>query len=456
MSARTIRRRAVLAGVLPVTALGLAACASDEQASQPAGADAGAVELDPDLYAAAVAKAKEIAGGDLGGSLEYIGPNGGGEGAILQAVYKAFTDATGTAFNYTGTQDTNNIVQSRVRAGNPPAIADLSLGVATGYATQGHLLDLTEVIGKEELEGSYNTSSLEAASVDGAVFGVYQGFSNFMLWYNPQEYTGPESPSNWQEIVDWTDGRAAEGKTTWCIAEESGAGSGFPGAQFIEVLFAKKYGPEALPSWGDGELPWTSDEVRDSWEMFGSIATDDAKVQGGVQGSLAASIATGCNGLVDAPDDAQATVWGSWVPGLIGSSVEPGTNLDFMAVPPTVEEFASTEIFQSTVAVGFQDDDAVKAFLRFLASAEAQTLLASADQWTVANTNVPSDTYSSVLLQRASETYFGDGVTLAAGPNVLADAATSSAFYKGVISYLGNPASLDSVLADIDAAANGS
>ena len=66
----------------------------------------------------------------LGGSIEYIGPNGGAEGAILQSVYKAFTDATGTDVKYTGSQDDNNIIQSRVQAGNPPDIADLSIGVA--------------------------------------------------------------------------------------------------------------------------------------------------------------------------------------------------------------------------------------------------------------------------------------------------------------------------------------
>ena len=50
----------------------------------------------------------------------------------------------------------------------------------------------------------------------------------------------------------------------------------------------------------------------------------------------------------------------------------------------------------------------------------------------------------------------GDDVTLATGPNVMANAATSAAFYKGVISYLQNPGSLDSVLQTIQKAADGS
>lgn len=439
-----------------MAALGTTGCATDEQASATPGGGSPNVELDPDLHAAAVKAASALAGGERwGGTIEYIGPNGGAEGAIMQKVYSAFTEATGTEINYTGSQDSNNIVQSRVQAGNPPAVADLALGVAQGYAADGHLLDLTDAIGADVLGSNYPDSLLEAASLEGSVFGLYQGFSNFMLWYNPSAYTGPTEPEDWQEIVEWTTSRAEQGLTTWGIAEESGASSGFPGAQFIEILFAKKYGPDLLREWGDGELAWTSDEVKDAWQMFGAFATDPRRVAGGTTGSLAAPIASGYSGLVTSPEDMQAAVWGSWLPGLVGGQVEPGQNLDFMAVPASDPAFTSTEIFQSTVAIGFQDTEPVRGFLNYIASTEAQMLLASADQWTVSNVNVPAETYSSPLLRRSAETFFGDDVTLATGPNVLADAATSAAFYRGVVAYLQDPSSLEGVLSTIDAAAKG-
>lgn len=116
--------------------------------------------------------------------------------------------------------------------------------------------------------------------------------------------------------------------------------------------------------------------------------------------------------------------------------MEPGQNLDFMAVPASDPAFSSTEVFQSTAAIAFEDTEPVRALMKCIASTEAQTLLAPADQWTVSNVNVPARTYSSPLLQRSAETFFGDGVTLATGPNVLADAATGAAFYRGVVTYL--------------------
>lgn len=431
----------------------LAGCATDEQS----GASVSTDRLDPDLYKLAVAKAADIAGDDaLDDSIEFIGLNGGAEGDVLQAVYSAFTEATGTVVNYTGTQDVNSIVQSRVQAGNAPDVVDQAFGVAIGYAEQGLLMNLSEVIGDDVLQASYSQGLLAGDSLDGNVFGIHQGFNTFMVWYNPEQYTGPTSPQSWQELADWTDEQAAEGKQAWCIAEEAGAGSGFPGAQFIENLFAKANGPDKLREWGSGELAWTSPEVKAAWEAFGAIAADDAKVSGGVTGALAASIATGYNGLVEEPASCSLSLWGSWVPGLIGATAKPGENIDFFRVPGDSPEFANTEIYGSTLTTAFNDTPTTQAFMKFIASDEAQALLASADQWAVANKNVPTSTYDSVTLQKVADEYFGDDVTLAIGPNVMNNAAVSAAMYKGVVSYLQDPSSLDSVLATIQAVADGS
>jgi len=455
-----LRRRGsttILCSVGAAIALVLTGCASDTE-SGAADTQAGSVpaRLDPALYQKAIDEAKSIAGDQqLGGSIEFIGVNGGAEGDVLKGVYKAFTDATGTAVNYTGSQDIISIVQSRVQAGNPPDVVDQTIGVADQYAKQGKLMNLSEVVGQDALTKAFGKSLVDGVSNDGKAFGIYQGFNNFMVWYNPQTYKGPTDPKSWDELTAYTDQLAAQGTPAWCIAEEAGGASGFPGAQFIENLFAKKYGPELLRQWGTGELPWTSPQVKDAFEQFGAIATNDAAVSGGTAGALAAPIATGYNGLVADPSTCQLALWGAWVPGLIGESVKPTENLDFFRVPGFSNSYDDTEIFQSTVTTAFNDTPAIQAFMKYVASTQAQALLASADQWTVADTQVPASTYSSPLLTKSADTFFStDGsVQLSTGPNVLATAAVQTAFYKGVVSYLQDPSSLDSVLQGIQAAA---
>jgi alpha-glucoside transport system substrate-binding protein len=442
MTITTISRAVLLSSTAAAFSLGLAASTLAQE-----------VNLDPALVAAAEAKAKAIAGDQaLSGSIEIIGQNGGYEGAITEAVMKPFEAATGVQIKYTGTQD-SNIILARARAGNPPQVAQVQQGVMAGLAKDGKLVDLTSFMA-DELTANFTDAVNGTASADGKTYGVYQGFSPFMFWYNPAAYTGPKDGATWADVVKWTEEQAAAGTPVWCAAQEAGGGSGFPGAQMLEVLFAKKYGPDLLRQWGDGTLAWTSPEVKDAFTMYGQVI-NEASVYGGMQGALSSSIATGYDGLVTDPVGCQAAIWGAWTAGLINAStanVKPGENLDFMAVPAASPEYASTEIFQAAPFVAFSDDAATKAFMEYLASPEQQALLASADQWAVANLNVPSTTYKSPLLKKAADTYFGSGVSLSAGPNILASQGVGLEFYKAIVDYIADPSQLDAILQRLDAA----
>lgn len=218
-------------------------------------------------------------------------------------------------------------------------------------------------------------------------------------------------------------------------------------------MFLKKYGPDLYQQWGQGQLPWTSPQVKDVFEQFGALLGNDRNVSGGVAGMLSAPIATGYNGLTAASPSCQVALWGSWTPALIGPTAKPGTNIDFYRVPATDRKYANDESFQATVSVAFNDNPTTKAFLRFMASTPAQTYLASLGRWPVANKNVPASAYPTPVLQKISAEYFGTtGVQFRAGPQVLASAAKIKAFRSGIVSYLQNPSQLDSILQTIQSA----
>jgi len=451
MAVTTRHRRRWIAAVAASVSMAalLTGCATQQQAE----GGTSTSSTNSNYYKAAVAEAKAIANGKkLNPSLSMIGSNSGAEGQTLQDVYKAFTEGAGVKVNYTGSQDITAIVQSRVQAGDPPDVADISAGTALQYAKEGKLVDLSAAFGSE-LKDNFSPSLLADASYDGKVIGVYQGFSNFMLWYNPKSYTGPKNPTAWSQIVDWTNAQAAKGTPVWCAAQNAGPESGFPGAQFIENIFLKQYGPTLYRQWGEGQLPWTSTQVKTAFQEFGDLIVNNKNVSGGVTGALAAPIATGYNGLTASPATCQATLWGSWVPGLIGSSAVPGTTIDFYRVPATDPKYENDELFQTTESVGFTDNATTKAFLQFMASTAAQKYLASLNRWPVANVHVPASIYPSSALQEIAKTYFaGSSTQLDVGPNMLANAAVQTAFFKGVVSYMQNPSSLDQVLQSIQAA----
>lgn len=446
------KRETALAAMVGIT-LSLSACATQEQAQ--GGGNGPQITLDSSLADAARQKASEIVGGKkIGGSIEIINENGGREGAILQAAFAPFAEATGITVKFTGTSDYNSIISSRLKAGNPPDIGTQTIGGIRQYMKSASILDLSEAVGDGALKENFSPATLASASIDGKVYGVYQGFSNYMLWYNPKNYTGPKEGS-WNDVQKWTDNTAATGKTPWCIAQESGPATGAVGTQWIEELFVKTYGPEKAKAWGSGELAWTSPEVKDAFQKFGAIAAKDENVNGGVAGALSESTATGSSGLVSEPEKCEAVIWGTWTAALIAASsknVEEGKNLDFVPVPASSPQYANVEAFNAKPLFAMKDTPATRAFMKYIASAEEQALLASGNNWVVSNVKVPSSTYASPLLQKAAKTYFSSDVEIAPGPRALAAASVQTAFWQGVVAYLKDPSSLDAVLSRIQEA----
>lgn len=438
-------------------------CASNEepdssidaqQETEGNGQEAG-VQLDDTLYQAAVEKARELTGGEpLGGSISYLGQNTGGEGAIIEAVFSAFEEGAGVQVNYEGTSDLTSILRSRVEAGNPPDIADDQIGSMLAYAADHDVMNLSDVVGEDYLREHYAESLLDRMTVDGEVKAVVQGISNFMVWYNPQVYQGPTDSGSWQDLVDYADSVASGGEhAAWCQAQNAGASSGFPGGQFITQLLLKKYGPEVLDSWGRGELAWSSPEVKDAFEMFGATVIPDGMTDGGVAASLATGIGESGYGLLSDPPTCELMLWGTWTAGLTLPSfpeAEAGTDLDFFSVPASDPAYADAEQYQATAVFAFTDTEATRAFMQYVASVESQTLLASANQWTVANQGVPTDTYPNPLLTKAADELLSDDIVLAAGPNLLGAPSVTAQFNAAVVEYLQNPDSLDSILTGMD------
>lgn len=434
-------------------AIALSGCATQEQAAS--GGNGPDIKLTPDLISAARDKAASIAGGQkIGGSLEIINENGGREGAILQAALAPFTEATGVTIKFTGTSDYNNVISSRLKAGNPPDIGTQNLGAIQQYLKSTKLLNLSDAIGATDLQKNFSQATLDSLSVDGKVYAMYQGFSNYELWYNPQNYDGPKD-GTWSDVQAWTDKTASAGKTPWCISEESGPATGAVGSQWIQELFIKKFGAQKSKDWGTGKLPWTSPEVKSAFEMFGAVAAKDPNVNGGVAGSLSESTSKGYGALVADPAKCSAVMWGTWTPSLIAAAskgIEPGKNLDFVRVPASDPQYANTEAFNANALFAFKDTPATRAFMKYIASTEEQTLLASAGNWVVSNKNVPSTAYPNALLQKVAKTYFGSDVSVALAPGNLASSGVKTAFWQGVVSYLKDPSSLDGVLARIQQA----
>lgn len=419
-------------------------------------AHAQAVELPAPLLEAAEAYAAKLTDGQkIGGKVSILGVNGGRELDMLKAAWAPFEKATGISLDYTGTTDFAAVLQTRVQAGDPPDLAgSTNINNLVRYAKQGALKDVTAMIGEDAFKGKFDAGLIEAASVDGKVYGVWTELNNFMVWYNTKTYDGPKDNPTWTQFDEWAVKRAEAGSPPWCYADERGASSGAIAGNWIQAYMLKNDGPKLLAGLADGSISWTAPEVKAAFEAFGKVALDPAMVPGGPVAAMSTPATKIGQGLFYDPPQCSVLLWGTYAYGvtkIIYPDIKPIEDLDFMPVPGKPEN-AGYETFGGTLYLPFRDTPQVKAFLSYLVSDEAQKLVASAGNWTVASQAVQPEDYSNPVLKRARETLLKPGVTLIAQPTQVVDPPVIQALWKGIVQYVLDPASLDSVLESIDAA----
>jgi alpha-glucoside transport system substrate-binding protein len=458
----TIRKAQVLVGLVGVAML-TAACADDD------GGDAGAplttatsaasTETTPSATATAASPAEEAAlraaGGEaIGGSVSMLGVLGGAELEAFQGVLEPFETATGIDVEYESTRDIAAVLQTRVDGGNPPDVAtNPGVGQMLGFARAGELVDLGAFLDVDTLAGQYDEALLGGVTVDNQLIGIYTAVNlEGLIWYNPATYDGPTEPGSFAELEQWAKGVADSGTTPWCIGLESGAASGWPGVVWITELMLRGAGPDAYTAWWQGDLPWTSPEVREAFDTFGAIATDPAMVTGGPTAVLATAFANGGDAMFADPPQCFLHHQASFYGGIATANfpeLEPITGIAAFPFPDIDPDHPGLRQVSGEVLGMFNDTPQSRALVSYLASPEAQTLMAETGNWLSANKAVPPDAYPSPFTKQAAEiVQAAEGVYY--DGSSLMPTEMNAAFTSAILDYVADPDSLDAILASLD------
>lgn len=417
---------------------------------------ARATELPVNSTEAAKAYAGALVGGQkLGGVVTILGVNGGHELEALRAAWRPFEEATGIKVDYNATTDFHAVLQTRVAAGAPPDIASFnSINAVHRYMKRGDLKDLNTLIGKDVIEGHFDRGLLAAVSDDTGVYGLWTELSGNVLWYNAHLYNGPTENVTSAQFDAWTNEFSKSGTAPWCYADERGPASGYVGLTWIEIYLLKHFGPDVVNEVSAGKRTWSSPEVRAAFEAYGKLVGDPSMVAGGAMAAMSTPAIRIGAGLFSEPPQCAVMQWGVFAGGLttvIYPKVELIKDLNFMRVP-SEPQYAKYETYGGTVAMAFNDTPQVRAFLKYLASADAQRLVAAAGIWNVSNTDVGAEAYSNPVLAKVRETLLTQDTTLVALPHQVVDAPVVQAAIHGVVTYALDPGSLDEILASIDEA----
>ena len=389
-----------------------------------------------------------------GGAVKVMGVWGGTEFENFTAAVRPFTEETGIGMSFESTPDLNTVLLARVEAGNPPDLAILPQpGFLVDLAREGHLVPL-DFIEMAQVQENYSQSWIDLGSHNDTLYGIwYKGALKSLVWYLPGKFesNGYTVPSTWEDMLALSDQMAADGNTPWCLGVESGVATGWVATDWIEDIMLRTTGPEIYDQWVNHEIPWTDDNVKRAFELFGQVARNEDYVWGGSTGVLSTFFGDSPVPLFEDPPGCFMHRQASF----ITSFFPEGTNLDEVSIFPVPEidpQWGVPALGAGDVVVMLNDTPEARAFMEFLATPEAAETWAGAGGFISPNRGVDLSVYPDELTRIQAETLASADVFRFDGSDLMPAAIGAGTFWEQVVEYIAGE-NLDIVLQRIEDAA---
>jgi alpha-glucoside transport system substrate-binding protein len=348
----------------------------------------------------------------------------------------------GTTVRVESTRALTTELDTDLQEGKPPDVAALpSIGAVGQYAGQGALKPLDNLIDPAAYGQPWQ--SLIRPRGDGHVYAVpAKADVKSLIWYDPQTVKravpGFRPPTTLAQLQALTRQLTGTGASPWCLAVASPPTSGWPGADWIADLMLATEGPASYQAWADGQLPWTSPQVKQAWQQWNSL------------------LALGSAGSAH-PATALTTAVGSLHPSAGGCSLSHGTLVDqgFPASAHYGSDYAflpspspSGAIQVSADFVGmFRATPAAENLVRYMTSTAAQRAWVGypgADGFSPSS-EVPPSAYPNAVT-RGIATLLTSGRELCFGAADAMPPELGAAFDHAVLWDLAQPSALSSTI----------
>jgi alpha-glucoside transport system substrate-binding protein len=396
-----------------------------------------------------------------GKHLTVLATWGGDEQKSFLAMVKPWEDKTGNKIDYTGSRDLNQLLTTRLQAGNPPDLAGLpGPGQMAEFAKKNQLIPLDNAVDLNQMKEQYDDSWIKLGSVNGKLYGIFiKTALKSLIWYDPKiassaglSLSASSAPKTWDDLTAATSQLAAAGKTPWCIGIESGAASGWPGADWLQDIFMRQAGPQMYEEWAAMTLPWTDPAMKKAWQTWGAVVNDPKQTFGGKNYVLSTNFGTAFDPMFSSPPKCFLHHQATFITSFFQKdfpSVQPVTDFNFFGFPDINSQYSGVQQVSGDLFGMFKDSPEARDFIKYLTTAEAQTIWVKRGGALSPNKKVSLSDYPDPLSKQAAQ------ILVAAKPaefsaDDLMSNAMSQAFFKGVVDFVTNPSQLDSILANLE------
>jgi alpha-glucoside transport system substrate-binding protein len=399
-------------------------------------------------------------GGKIGGVVHVLNVWSGSEADSFSAVLKPFQDQTGINVEYESTRDIAATLTTRLQAGNPPEIAGMpGPGQMYQYADQGKLVALDNVVDVNTMKQNYSSSwiDLGKSPKSGKTVGIFMRVSlKGLVWYDPKNFQakGYKPATSWSGLTSLSQQIASGGTTPWCIGLESGSASGWPGSDWIKEIVLSQSGPTVYDNWVNGKLRWTSPEIKQAFQTWGSqvLGSNASNVFGGKQFMLATAFGDAAQPMFQSPPRCYMHNQASFITSFFdayATAPKAGTDYNFFDLPPVSSQNAGDHVVAGDLFGMFKNTAQARALMKYLTTPKAQAIWVKRGGAISPSTQVPQSDYPDAISKSIAKSIVS-AKTVKFDAGDLMPAAMQAEYWKDVLDYVNNPSQLDSILARAD------
>jgi len=394
--------------------------------------------------------------------VSFLTTFGGSELDALNVSLAEFTKQTGILVTVESNRESGAILRTRVAGGNPPDVALLSSpAFMADLAGQGVLKPLVNADGSAGLvdasllTDNYGQAFIDLGSVDGVVYGILaKSYSKSTVWYKPASFEelGVEVPATWDELLVIQQAYIDAGKTPWSI----GGASGWALTDWFENIYVRTAGPENYQKlFVTHEIPWTDPTVVEAMEAFRQIVSPaDTNLVGGAEGTLSTDFNAALNQVFRPDAAAEMYYEGGFVGNIVATSfpdLTPVEDYNAFLFPAFNEMYGAPVVGGGDLLVAFADRPEVVELLKWMAGTEGNSLWAGTNAIVSPNKNVDLSVYNPLAAVEADQVV--NASVLVYDGSDLAPAASTDAMYVALQDFIANPDDIDTILSDLEAAA---
>ena len=441
------RLAAILAAIVLLFTLG---CGSGEQdQAEGEGETGGEAETEASYTENPWTNGEDLSGTEVSIFGPFVEP---GSDFFIESMAQ-FEEQTGIEVEYTGSGDFESLISVRVEGGDAPDIAAFAQpGLLEDMVRRGHIQDLNDLFDRSFLEEHYDDSWLEIASMQDIMAGIwYRANIKSLVWHPAPEFSeaGYEAPETWDEMIALSDQMVEDGETPWSIGIESSGATGWVATDWMEDIMLRTVTPEKYDAWVNGELAFSSDEVRRAAEIMGEIWFNEDYVLGGTQSILTVPFGDAPDPLFRDPPEAWLHRQASFITDFFPDGTTVGEEVDFFYLPPIDEEQGKPVLGAGDIMGAFNDRPEVRAVMRYLATGESIKEWVQSGGVVAPHKDAELDWYPTEANRRYAEILHNADTFRFDGSDMMPGEVGTGAFWNEMTNWIGGN-DLNTILENID------